>query len=105
MTMAPTHHETKNIASIPAATSANIEYLRTEPAFIGLPIRIWAAGGMIARATMTDAASANVLVKASGRNSLPSAAIIVNTGRKLTTVVDTAVKTALATSFEARKMT
>ncbi len=57
------------------------------------------------RATMTDAASANVFVKARGRNSLPSAAIIVNTGRKLTTVVDTAVKTALATSFDARKMT
>ena len=57
---------------------------------------------MIVRATITDAARANVLVKASGLNSFPSAPIIVNTGRKLTIVVETAVSTALPTSVEAR---
>ena len=34
------------------------------------------------RATITDAANANVFVNASGRNSLPSAATIVKTGRE-----------------------
>ncbi len=60
---------------------------------------------MIVNATITEAARANVLVNASGLKSFPSAAIIVNTGRKLTTVVETAVSTALATSCAARKMT
>ena len=41
---------------------------------------------------------ANVLVNANGRNSFPSAACQVNTGRKLTTVVAKAVITAEATS-------
>ena len=56
-------------------------------------------------ATITDAAKANVLVNASGRNSLPSAPIIVNTGRKLTIVVATAVSTAPPTSLDARWIT
>ena len=42
-----------------------------------------------------------VLVKASGLKSLPSAASIANTGRKLTTVVVNAVMTAGATSVVA----
>jgi len=57
---------------------------------------------MIVTATITDAIRANVLVKASGLNSFPSAPVIVKTGRKLTTVVATAVATALPTSEDAR---
>ncbi len=38
---------------------------------------------MMVSATMTEAISAKVLVKASGLNSLPSAASMVKTGRKL----------------------
>ena len=49
--------------------------------------------------------SANVLVNASGRNSLPSAACIAKTGRKLTTVVDKAVITADDTSIVALYIT
>ena len=46
--------------------------------------------------------SANVFVNASGLNILPSAASMVNTGRKLTMVVATAVTTADATSTVAK---
>ncbi len=60
-----------------------------------------AAGGRIVRAMMIEAIKANVFVNASGRNSFPSAPVIVNTGRNPTTVVATAVKTALPTSAEA----
>src|ERR1035437_4431325 len=42
--------------------------------------------------------NANVLVNANGRNSFPSAASIAKTGRKLTTVVASAVVTAGETS-------
>ncbi len=49
-----------------------------------------------------EAINANVLVNASGLNSFPSAPIIVKTGKKLTTVVATAVITALPTSLAAR---
>ncbi len=94
-----------NIARTPAATSDSIMIRLNEPAFIRAPINTCAAGGMIVRATITEATNANVLVNAKGRNSFPSAAIIVNTGRKLTTVVDTAVRTALATSWDARNIT
>ena len=54
--------------------------------------------GIIINDTISDAMSANVLVKASGPNSLPSAACMVNTGIQLTTVVDTAVSIAELTS-------
>ena len=64
--------------------------------------RMWAAGGMIVSATITEAIKAKVLVNARGLNNLPSAPIIVKTGRKLTTVVETAVKMALPTSLAAR---
>ncbi len=57
---------------------------------------------MIVKATTTEATRANVLVNASGRNSFPSAPVMVKTGRKLMTVVATAVSTAPATSLEAR---
>ena len=53
---------------------------------------------MIVRATMMEAMSAKVLVKASGRKSLPASPVMVNTGRKLMTVVATDVVTADATS-------
>jgi hypothetical protein len=53
------------------------------------------------RATITEAIRAKVLVNASGLKSFPSAASMVNTGKKLTTVVDTAVSTALPTSLVA----
>ncbi len=56
---------------------------------------------MIVNATIIDPTNANVLVNASGRKSLPSAPVIVKTGRKLTMVVATAVTTALPTSEEA----
>ncbi len=55
-------------------------------------------------ATMTDAIRAKVLVKASGLKSLPSGPIMAKTGKKLTTVVATAVRTALPTSLDARKI-
>ena len=44
-----------------------------------------------------EATNANVFVKANGRKSFPSAPVIVNTGRKPTTVVATAVSIALPT--------
>ena len=59
-------------------------------------------GGMTRTATMTEAINAYVFVNANGRKSFPSAPIIVNTGRKLTTVVATAVTTAPPTSRVAR---
>ena len=49
-----------------------------------------------------EAMRAKVLVYARGLKSLPSAPIMVNTGRKLTTVVATAVSTAPPTSLAAR---
>ena len=55
-------------------------------------------GGISARATIKEEISAKVFVHARGLNSFPSAASMVKTGRKLTTVVRTAVKTALPTS-------
>ena len=62
----------------------------------------WAKGGIKMTATMMDANSAKVLVNAKGRNSFPSAATIVKTGKKLMMVVATAVMTAEATSVVAR---
>ena len=53
---------------------------------------------------ISEAINANVLVNARGENSLPSAACSVNTGRKLTMVVLTAVRIAGATSAEASYM-
>ena len=47
---------------------------------------------------MIDATNANVLVYANGLKSFPSAPIMENTGRKLITVVETAVMTAPLTS-------
>jgi hypothetical protein len=60
-----------------------------------------AIGGMMVRATMIDAINAKVLVKASGRNRRPASPVMLNTGRKLTTVVATEVVTAEATSVTA----
>jgi hypothetical protein len=60
-----------------------------------------ATGGIIVKATTTEAISAKVLVNARGLKSLPSAPVIVKTGRKLTTVVETAVNTAPPTSLAA----
>ena len=58
-------------------------------------------GGMIKSATTIDPKRAQVLVKAKGRNSLPSSPIMLNTGRNPTTVVATAVRIAEATSVVA----
>ena len=63
---------------------------------------MWAAGGSTVRAMTTEASRAKVFVNARGLNSFPSAPVMVNTGRKLTTVVATAVSTALPTSEAAR---
>ena len=54
------------------------------------------------KAIRTEAIRTKVLVKAKGLKSFPSAPIIVKTGKKLTTVVSTATKTAPPTSDEAR---
>ena len=54
---------------------------------------------------ITEAIIANVFVNAKGLKSFPSAAVIVNTGKKPTTVVATAVTIALATSLDARYIT
>ena len=62
---------------------------------------MWAAGGIMVKATITDAINAKVFVKAKGLKSFPSGPVIVNTGRKPTTVVETAVRTALPTSVAA----
>ena len=56
---------------------------------------------MTVRATIIEAIRANVLVNASGLNSLPSGPVIVKTGKKPTIVVETDVKTAPPTSFAA----
>ena len=56
-------------------------------------------------ATIMEATRAKVLVQARGLKSFPSAAIMVNTGRKLTTVVLTAVTTAEPTSLVAASIT
>ena len=61
----------------------------------------WASGGMIVSATRIDAISAKVLVKARGLNRRPASPVMLNTGRKLTTVVATEVATAEATSVTA----
>ena len=60
--------------------------------------KIAANGGIIKSAMIMDAVRANVFVKAKGRNNLPSAPIIVNTGIKLIIVVNTAVTIAPETS-------
>ena len=57
--------------------------------------------GIITSPTTNAESITKVLVKASGRKSFPSAASMANTGRKLTTVVAMAVKTAGATSVVA----
>ena len=51
--------------------------------------------------SIKDANKANVLVKANGRNNLPSAASMAKTGRKLTMVVPNAVVMAEDTSVVA----
>ncbi len=56
---------------------------------------------MTISAMIIDDIRAKVFVNASGLKSFPSAASIVNIGRKLTTVVETAVRTALPTSLVA----
>lgn len=66
---------------------------------------MWAAGGIIVKATITEAIRAKVLVNARGLKSLPSAPVIVKTGKKLTMVVETAVRTAPPTSLAALKTT
>ncbi len=65
----------------------------------------WAKGGMSVITIIIAATRAKVFVNASGRNSLPSAATIVNTGRKLTIVIVIAVIIACATSLDARYIT
>ena len=60
-----------------------------------------AKGGIKKSAMIKEAVSAIVLVKASGRNNLPSAPIIVNTRKKLIMVVSTAVNMAPETSVVA----
>ncbi len=57
-----------------------------------------AKGGMRKSAMTNEAVNAAVFVKASGRNNLPSAPTIVNTGIKLMIVVSTAVTIAPETS-------
>ena len=57
-----------------------------------------AKGGMRKSAMTSEAVNAAVFVNASGRNNLPSAPTIVNTGIKLMIVVSTAVTIAPETS-------
>ncbi len=57
-----------------------------------------AKGGIRNKATKMEAVRAMVLVNARGRNSFPSAPIMVKTGRKLMMVVNTAVMMAPETS-------
>ncbi len=61
----------------------------------------WAKAGITISPSTKEASRAKVLVKASGLNSLPSAACMANTGRKLTMVVARAVIIAEPTSTEA----
>ena len=63
--------------------------------------RLWARAGTTISPRISEATSANDLVKAKGRNSFPSAASIAKTGRKLTIVVARAVIMAEPTSTEA----
>ena len=100
-------HQVSRKAAITATTINNppnmyrFSFLRA--AF--LVKRMWAAGGIIVKATITEAIRAKVLVKARGLKSLPSAPVIVKTGKKLTMVVETAVRTAPPTSLAALKTT
>ena len=65
----------------------------------GFLLRITCAnGGRIASVMTTDEMRANVFVNARGLKSLPSAPSKVNTGKKLMTVVEMAVKIAPLTS-------
>ncbi len=54
------------------------------------------------KATIIEAINANVFVNANGLKSFPSGPVIVKTGKKPTTVVATAVRTAPPTSIAAR---
>ena len=88
-------------AAIPATTMSEriamrVHRLRTSTLKIS-----WMKVGRRKSATSTAAKSANDLVKASGRNNLPSAASMVKTGMKLMMVVLTAVRMAEPTSAEA----
>ena len=65
----------------------------------------WSSVGSKLSDTITAAIKAKVFVKASGLKSLPSAPRIKKMGKKLITVVSTAVNTAPATSRTARKTT
>ncbi len=106
MTITPSHQVEIIHAITPMIISA-IPRIRRD-AFFRLNFRvnkICAAGGIIVIATITEAISAKVFVNARGLKSLPSGPVIVKTGRKPTTVVATAVRTAPATSLEARWIT
>ena len=64
--------------------------------------RMCASGGIIVSATIIDDARAKVFVYARGLKSFPSEAVIIKTGRKLTIVVEHAVRIAPPTSDAAR---
>ena len=70
----------------------------------GFAISRRAATGITNRDTSNAEIRARVLVHARGLKSFPSAASMVNTGRKLMTVVERAVRTAWLTSLVALRM-
>ncbi len=84
--------------TIPRGTKAMFTHFRIRSLLILAPKNQWARAGKIKSETISAATSAKVFVNARGPNNFPSAACIVNTGIKLTIVVDTAVRMAELTS-------
>ncbi len=87
-------------SAIPTGIRIMFTHFRMFLLLIRTPKNQCASAGIINSETISAAINANVLVKASGINSFPSAASMVKTGMKLTIVVETAVKIAVLTSAE-----
>ena len=85
-------------ATIPMGISRMFSHFLILLFLIFTPKNQCASMGIINNEMIRAAINANVLVNASGPKSLPSAACIVNTGMKLTMVVETAVSMAELTS-------
>ena len=100
----PAHSEPFQNANAPTASITPRTIQRIPRRRASMPKTRWMKVGRRNKVTSTEPVSAKVLVKASGRNSLPSAASRVNTGMKLTMVVETAVTMAGATSIAASWM-
>ncbi len=96
--MVPAQVKPKSKARIPSGVNAIFSHFTITFLLMVAPKNQCARAGKINKDTINAAIRANVLVNARGPNSLPSACCMVNTGIKLTMVVDTAVRMAEETS-------